>query len=130
LEPGVEEKIRIGLGDHQEAASSALPELGKVFGARAIGQLGPESFAETRSVQALAALLDALGTTGRTVLVLLDDCQWADQLTLKVLTNWQRRPTAPERPVLLIAAFRSEEVSSSHLLRTLEPAAHLTLPTF
>src|SRR5207249_1736319 len=90
LEPGVEEKIRIGLGDHREAAWSALPELGKVFGSPAtgsngIGQLGPESFAETRSVQALAALLDALGTTGRPVLVLLDDCQWADQLTLKVL---------------------------------------------
>ena len=92
LEPGVEEKIRIGLGDHQEAACSALPELAELFGSGAISQLGPETFAETRSVQGLTALLDALGTTGRPVLVLLDDCQWADQLTLKVLNNWQRRP--------------------------------------
>src|SRR5207248_454794 len=37
---------------------------------------------------------------------------------------------APERPVLLVAAFRSEEVSSSHLLRTLQPTANLTLPPF
>ena len=129
LEPGVEEKIRIGLGDHQEATCSALPELAKVFGSSAIG-LGPESFAEARSVQALAAFLDALGATDRPVLILLDDCQWADQLTLKVLSNWQRRTTTAERPVLIVAAFRSEEVPTGHLLRSLQSIAHLKLPSF
>ena len=129
LEPGVGEKIRGGLGDHREAVCSALPELAKVFGSSAIG-LGPESFAETRSVQALTALLDSLGATGRPVLVLLDDCQWADQLTLKVLSNWQRRSATPERPILVVAAFRSEEVSAGHLLRALQTVAHLKLPSF
>ena len=93
-------------------------------------KLGPETFAETRSEQALTAFLDALGTTGRPVLVLLDDCQWADQLTLKVLNNWQRQPATSARPVLLVAAFRSEEVPASHPLRALKSATHLTLPTF
>jgi two-component system sensor kinase len=130
LEPGVAASIQTGLGDHQEAACSALPELAKLFGASVLDKLGPETFAETRSVQALTALLDALGATGRSVLVLLDDCQWADQLTLKVLSNWQRRPAAPERPVLLVAAFRSEEVAANHPLRALQSAAHLTLPSF
>ena len=130
LEPGVEEEIRIGLGDHQEAVCSVLPELAEVFGSGSQGQLGPESFAETRSVQALAAFLDALGATDRPVLVLLDDCQWADQLTLKVLSNWQRRTATHERPVLLVAAFRSEEVPASHLLRTLQSVVHLKLPAF
>ncbi len=130
LEPGIEEKIRIGLGDHQEAACSALPELTDLFGSSAMQELGPETFAETRSVQALAALLDALGATGRPVLVLLDDCQWADQLTIKVLANWQRRATTHKRPVLVVAAFRSEEVSDSHPLRSMQSVAHLTLPTF
>lgn len=129
LEPGVEEKIRIRLGDHQEAACSALPELTKVFGSSAMG-LGPESFAETRSVQALAAFLDALGAADRPVLILLDDCQWTDQLTLRVLSNWQRRITTVEGPVLLIAAFRSEEVPEGHLLRSLPSVAHLKLPSF
>lgn len=129
LEPGVEEKIRIRLGDHQEAACSALPELTKVFGSSATG-LGPESFAETRSVQALAAFLDALGAADRPVLILLDDCQWTDQLTLKVLSNWQRRMTTVECPVLLVAAFRSEEVPEGHLLRSLPSLAHLKLPSF
>jgi signal transduction histidine kinase len=130
LEPAVEERIRVGLGDHQEAACSALPELASFFGTSAIQQLGPEAFGEARSVQALSFLLDALGTTGRPVLVLLDDCQWADQLTLKVLGNWQRRLDGTARPILMVAAFRSEEVPANHPLRTLKHVAHLALPTF
>jgi two-component system sensor kinase len=129
-EPGVEDEIRTALGDHREEVCDALPELAKLLGSSAIGKLGPETFAETRSVQALTALLDALGVTGRPVLVLLDDCQWADQLTLKILINWHRRQGMPVRPVLLVAAFRSEEVLAGHLLRTLHPAPQLTLPTF
>src|SRR5262249_50681089 len=71
VEPAVAEKIRAGLGDHGEAASSALPEFAELLGAGEKGQLGPEEYGETRSVQALTALLDALGTTGRPALVLL-----------------------------------------------------------
>ena len=130
LETGLEEKIREGLGDHQEAACAAFPELAQLFGSGEISQLGPETFAETRSVQALTAFLDALGTTGRPALVLLDDCQWADQLTLKVLSNWQRRLGSAGSAVLLVVAFRSEEVADGHPLRTLNTAEHLTLSTF
>ena len=129
LEPGLEERIRIGLGDHQEAACSAIPELAKVLGSSAVG-LGPESFAETRSVQALATFLDSLGASERPVLVLLDDCQWADQLTLKVLSNWQRRTATLDRPLLIVAAFRSDEVPAGHPLRKLQSVAHLKLPAF
>src|SRR5262249_32390423 len=129
LEPGLAETIRASLGDHLDATCSALPELAGLLGSDAGEKLGPEAFAETRSVQALAAFLDALGATGRPVLVLLDDCQWADQLTLKVLAAWQRQPAA-QRRVLLAAAFRSEEVAVGHPLRALQPTAHLTLPAF
>ena len=130
LEPAVAEGIRSGLGEQQAAACSALPELAALFGPDAAAQLGPETFAEARSVQALAALLDALGTSGRPALVLLDDCQWADQLTLKVLQTWQRRTETADVPVLVVAAFRSEEVGSGHPLRELKSSDHLTLPTF
>ncbi len=129
LEPGVEDTVRAALGDHTEGVCSALPELAVLFGANAVDKLGPETFAETRSVQALTAFLDALGATGRPVLVLLDDCQWADQLTLKVLSNWHRQ-SAANRYVLLVAAFRSDEVPAGHLLRTLQPDASLLLPAF
>jgi predicted ATPase len=62
--------------------------------------------------------------------VLLDDAQWADQLTLKVLNYWQRQAVSLEHRVLLVVAFRSEEVPASHPLRALKASAHLTLPTF
>ena len=130
LEPGVQERIRVGLGDQQEAACAALPELATLFGATGTSQLGPEAFGETRSVQALTALLDALGNAGRPALVLLDDCQWADQLTLKVLSNWQRRSETEKRPVLAVLAFRSEEVPVGHPLRAMNAVDHLTLPAF
>jgi signal transduction histidine kinase/CheY-like chemotaxis protein/tetratricopeptide (TPR) repeat protein/tRNA A-37 threonylcarbamoyl transferase component Bud32 len=130
LEPGVEDVIRTELADHRDVACAALPELAKLFGSGAANQLGPETFGEARSVQALTALLDALGSTGRPVLVLLDDCQWADQFTLKVLTNWRRRAETGEHRVLLVTAFRSEEVPPEHPLRALKPSVHLTLPTF
>ncbi len=130
LESGLQESIQTGLGDQLDAACSALPELAEVFGFDVTRELGPETFAETRSVQALATLLDTLGGTGRPVVVLLDDCQWADQLTVKVLANWQRRVTTPERPMLVVAAFRSEEVDASHPLRKLESADHLSLLSF
>jgi signal transduction histidine kinase/CheY-like chemotaxis protein/tetratricopeptide (TPR) repeat protein len=130
LEPGVDQKIRSAIGGHQEAAVSVLPELAALLGENEASLLGPESFAETRSVQALTALLDALGVTGRPALVLLDDCQWADQLTVKVLSNWQRRAEATGHAVLLVVAFRSEEVPADHPLRALESVVDLALPAF
>ncbi len=129
LEPSVKESIRHGLKDRQDAACSALPQLSEFFGSNEQNQL-PEEHGETRSVQALTALLNALGDMGHPVIVLLDDCQWADQLTLKVLKNWQTRPENAERPILLVVAFRSEEVASDHPLRALESVAHLKLRAF
>ncbi len=126
------ERIHQGLGEHRPAACAAIPELGEVSGTRPEEMLGPETFAEIRSLQALTALLDLLGSEEQPALVLLDDCQWADQLTLKLLGHWQRRQAAGEgsRHVLLVVAFRSEEVHADHLLRALLPAAHLKLPSF
>lgn len=130
LEPDVGEQFQSGLTDQRIALCDALPELTKLFGAEDTNSTGPEMFGEARSIQALTAFLDALGTTGRPVMVLLDDCQWADQFTLKVLANWRRRTTKVRRPVLLIVAFRSEEVRADSGLRALTAEAHLKLPAF
>jgi signal transduction histidine kinase/CheY-like chemotaxis protein/tetratricopeptide (TPR) repeat protein/tRNA A-37 threonylcarbamoyl transferase component Bud32 len=132
-DPALAELLYKRLSDHQEALCAALPELKELFGSGAADTLGPETFGEARSVHALTALLDTLGAADRPVLLLLDDCQWADQLTLKVLSQWQRRQEDSRRSgcyLLLVAAFRSEEVIAGHLLRTLHPAAHLALPAF
>lgn len=127
---GVMENIRTALGNHRETACAALPQLATLFGSEASEQLGPEDFGEARSVQALTSLLEAIGGTGRPALVLLDDCQWADQLTVQVVRSWQRKAENSDRPMLVVVAFRSEEVPPGHPLRALQSAVHLKLPTF
>ena len=85
------ESIKERLADQRVAVCAALPELTEIFGEQPAEVLGPESFGQARTQQALAALLDALGTPQSPALVVLDDCQWADELTLKLLGYWQRR---------------------------------------
>ncbi len=131
LEPELAQALPGRLGEQRDAVCAALPELADVLGAPSTAALGPESFGPARSLQALAALLDALGNSDRPALVLFDDCQWADELTLKLLGQWQRRRAAGHgRHVLVVVAFRSEDVTDGHLLRRLPTARHLTLPPF
>ncbi len=62
-------------------------------------------------------------------MILLDDCQWADDLTLKLINHWSaHQPAGGGRGAVLLAAFRSEEVPPGHALRRLRPAAHVVLP--
>ncbi|MGE5756041.1 MAG: ATP-binding protein, partial [Planctomycetaceae bacterium] len=136
-ETALAEALRERLGDQAEAICAALPELAEALGAGTARLLGPESFGEIRSLEALAALLDALGSAERPTLVLLDDCQWADEMTLKLLNHWQRRPDrgGPEEPgsggrLLVVAAFRSEEAAAQSLMWTLQPSAHVILSPF
>ena len=119
------------LGSQVHALLDALPNLGSVFGDGESGSLGPEAYGEARSLPALTAFLDALGTAGP-AMVVLDDCQWADELTLKLLSQWGgHRPQAQgSRRVMLVAAFRSEEVAPGDPLRRLHPSAHVVLGGF
>ncbi|MCI0377328.1 MAG: AAA family ATPase [Gemmataceae bacterium] len=143
LEYGLAQAVQTRLGEQREAVCAALPELAETLGSPATELLGPETFGQARSLQALAALLDGLGTAERPALVLLDDCQWADELTLNLLSAWQRRrePDRGQRHVLVVVAFRSEEVAQGHWLRTLSPLTpfgrgsegtplHMALPPF
>lgn len=94
------------------------------------GDSAPESGGETRTIQALAEFLLALGSRERPALIIFDDCQWADELTLKLLRRWQQLSSTDAGAgccVTIVAAFRSEEVDQDHLLRQLSTAAHLRL---
>ncbi|HEX3623329.1 MAG TPA: response regulator [Acidimicrobiales bacterium] len=124
--------LREALSSHLEAAIDALPRLGGVLGPTEAGSLGPAAYGEARSLPALTAFLDALGGASSPALVILDDCQWADELTLKLVTHWATHRPAPsgKRRVVVVAAFRSEEVAGGHPLRKLDPVAHVVLPPF
>ncbi len=83
-------------------------------------------------LNALTSFLNALGSEERPALIVLDDCQWADELTDRLITRWASTMRMPqvERHVLLIVAFRSEEVGEDHSLRRVESTLHLRLSGF
>ncbi|HXI55125.1 MAG TPA: ATP-binding protein [Polyangia bacterium] len=130
-DPAYAQAIREGLGDERGAALAALPELASILERSAApdDELLPEAFGEARTVSALSSLLDALGNETRPTLIVLDDAQWADEQTIKLLQYWQqrRRPGRGRDHVSIIVAFRSEEVPSGHALRALETATSLML---
>jgi len=132
-EPQRIEAMKARLLPHADALRAAVPGLAAALGAEATLIDAPEAFAETRTIQALAEFVEALGSPGRPALVILDDCQWADDLTHRLLRRWQgRQEEAGHGPchVMVIAAFRAEEVSADHVLRKVRPAAHLRLSPF
>ena len=133
-EPATAGRLSERLGPHLDAAVAALPELAAVVGTGpgAGAALGTEAHGEVRTLRALAALLDALGSAERPAVVLLDDAQWADELTPRLLGEWRPPRGAGEAKghVALVVSFRTEEVGADHALRRLESARRLVLPPF
>ena len=129
-DPAFADGVVDALGPQLEALVDSLPALAGILGTAESGSLGPEAYGEARSLPALTAFLDALGTAASPAMVVLDDCQWADDLTLKLISHWSnhRPPTDEPRRVVLVAAFRSEEAPPGHPLRRLDASAHVVLP--
>lgn len=118
-------RLRVALQDAAEAACAALPQLAQVVQCHGGTAEGPEAFGEARCLRALSLFLDALGTPEQPALVLLDDCQWADDLTLKLLDRWSRGVV--RRNVVVLAAFRNDESHGSIDLSQLRANLYLQL---
>ena len=79
-------------------------------------ELGPAP-AEVETKNLREAVRCALATLARDrgALLILDDLQWSDTATLELVA--EIAPTLAETPLLLVAAYRSDEVSREHPLR-------------
>ena len=124
------QSLQVRMGDRAAAAAAALPRLAKTFGTAEPIDLGPEEYGEARSIDALITVLEALGEPDCPALVLLDDCQWADKLTIALLARWHARAASNVGHVLVVAAFRSEEVPPGHPLRAVDPLTTVVLAPF
>jgi diguanylate cyclase (GGDEF)-like protein/PAS domain S-box-containing protein len=127
-DPAEVDGIRERLGMQAEAVVAVLPRLGAVFGAA--HEALPEEYGETRGLNALVELLGALGRPEHPVVMLLDDCQWADTIAVRMLAQWCREQPEGGRWLMVVAAFRSEEVASESPLRATSPLARLVLGAF
>jgi signal transduction histidine kinase/tetratricopeptide (TPR) repeat protein len=128
-DPGLADALSARLGEHVETLCAALPRLAEILSPGAAASPGPEVHGEARTVDALIALVDALGAPSRPAVILLDDCQWLDDLSLKLLQRWHR-VRGPERraaAVVLVAAYRSEDVPAGSPLRRLAPVPTISL---
>ena len=79
-------------------------------------ELGPAAETSDRPtlVEALCAAFEAMGRRAPAA-VLLEDLQWADDATLELLPTLAAR--LEDRPVILLAPYRSDEIPRGHGLR-------------
>jgi len=120
------EALRSALRDVSVAVVRALPALGELLGTVHELDSGPEQFGEVRSLIGLRTLLTTVATPERPVLIVLDDCQWADTLTVRLLSELFPAGTANSN-LAVIAAFRTEEVPAEHPLRHLNHSRDIFL---
>jgi signal transduction histidine kinase/CheY-like chemotaxis protein/tetratricopeptide (TPR) repeat protein len=121
------------LGDQKYAIRGCLPYLADAFDWNDENLLGPEKFGETRSLLAVTALIEALSSLDRPILLILDDCQWADELALKLFQHWNRHWDSSideKRRLSVIVAFRTEEATDNKFLNQLDCPTHLKLSAF
>jgi len=129
-DPAFAARLRTRLEGRQAALVEAMPELLEVL--RPPTEKGSgvdEQHGEMRTILALTDLLEALGAPDRPAVVMLDDCQWADGLTCKLLAHWQQAGDGRPVPahIMIVVAVRTEEVPDGHPLRELAATERLRL---
>jgi signal transduction histidine kinase/CheY-like chemotaxis protein/tetratricopeptide (TPR) repeat protein len=130
-QPQLRDQVMGQLDSEDRDALVRLPGLEHVFGqpTRKPGKV--TEFGEQQSLRVLMTLLHSLGTVNRPAIILLDDCQWADEFTLKFLRMWSRDAATMTSDgachTTLVAAFRAEEVAPHHPLRTMRPMETLSM---
>lgn len=112
--------LQTNLREEIDSLAQALPEFVKSMGWQVREGSSPRDFGQTRCTNAICKLLALTGTVDRPCLVVIDDCQWVDEATLRVLVQWHRIQNQLPREgryTTLAIGFRGEEVGPNHPLR-------------
>ncbi len=130
-DPLCAERLRAaaGGGDAGPRICALLPALGPLLGlpAPSAGARRADP-ARWSGARALVGLLGAVGRPGAPVLVVLDDCQWADAAVLELVAAWSRVPGGVDaRHAALVVAFRPDDLAADHPLRRIAAVGRLPL---
>jgi PAS domain S-box-containing protein len=110
--------MRNALGPNGQLIVSLIPELEFIIGQQPPVAELPATDAESRFHMVFRSFLDVFARKEHPLALFLDDLQWLDAATLKLLEHLVTHPDV--RHLLLIGAFRDNEVSTSHpLIQTL-----------
>ncbi|MBA1180636.1 response regulator [Pseudomonas psychrotolerans] len=108
------------LGGNAGVLTEVSPELASWLGPQApVAELPPLQ-AEQRFDEAVIALLLAFAADSRPLLLWLDDLQWADSASLRLIERLLAR--GDQGPLLLVATHREEQLAGSALERLLGAA--------
>jgi PAS domain S-box-containing protein len=110
--------IREALGPNGQLIVNLIPEVELIVGKQSPVPDLPPNDARNRFQLAFRRFLGVFARSGHPLTLFLDDLQWLDAATLDLLEHLVTHPEV--RHVLLVGAYRDNEVSSSHpLMQTL-----------
>ena len=107
-------KLLACLGEQAGVVAEIIPNLALLIGAPAALAPLPAAEKENRFHIAFAQFVKALASNRHPLLLFLDDLQWADAPTLKLVQHLIQ--DGDEHCVLIVGAYRDNEVDETHLL--------------
>ncbi len=110
--------------NYREEVITAMPNLAKAFGWTGQWLSGPNELGQGRVVTAFRTLIVGLGTPDRSLMLALDDCQWLDDQSMRVLAEIC---DTESRHLFLMAVTRPNEGLSQRLEVELRVTAKLSL---
>ena len=111
--------IQKSVGPNGQLVVSLIPELEFIIGKQPPVAALPATDAESRFHMVFRSFLAVFARKEHPLAVFLDDLQWLDAATLKLLEHLMTHPDV--RHLLLVGAFRDNEVIASHpLMQTLD----------
>ena len=110
------DNVRVHIGENAPVLVELVSELAHLLGPQPEPAQLPPSEARNRLMAALGALVQGLASAERPLVVFLDDLQWADLPSLELLEGIASDPELAH--VLLIGAFRDNEVHTGHPLNS------------
>jgi len=107
-------RIQAAVGAHGQLIVDVLPQVGLIIGAQAPVPALPPAQAQHRFHQVFQRFMAVFTNHSTPLALFLDDMQWADAASLQFLEHLLPQPDAGR--LLLIAAYRDNEVSAAHPL--------------
>jgi predicted ATPase/signal transduction histidine kinase/GAF domain-containing protein/tRNA A-37 threonylcarbamoyl transferase component Bud32 len=113
------DQLLAALGANGQLLIDLIPELELIIGKQPPVEAVGSTEAENRFNLVFQNFIRAFCSSDRPLVIFLDDLQWADLATLKLIERIMTRGEL--RSLMLIGAYRDNEVNSAHpLMRTLE----------
>src|SRR3990167_5239790 len=113
-----QQKLRHALGSNGPYIATLLPELELIVGPQPELPTLSALESEARVKAAFISFLKCFATESHPLVVFLDDLQWADTASLKLIESLALDST--DRHLLLIGAYRDNEVDGAHPLTRLK----------